>query len=187
MKRCIADGCKSPVTRYSAKSLCNKHYQRLRKYGDIETNLAPKDLPLNERFWRLANTADPQGCWEWDGARNAQGYGMFQLSKGTCRRAHRVAFYLTHGHWPEPVCRHSCDNPPCVNPDHLLEGTDKENSADAVARNRRPRKYTDATLLAVKNAGGTNREIARQYGMDPSHVSRVKRFWEPGRGMPERV
>jgi hypothetical protein len=88
---------------------------------------------LSERFW---NSVSKSGaCWEWQGNRDACGYGFFRL--GTkMRRAHRVAYLLTHGQWPRPCCLHSCDNPPCCNPAHLREGTPSDNQQDAVRRGR---------------------------------------------------
>lgn len=49
--------------------------------------------------------------------------------------AHRVAFYLTHGYWPH-VARHTCDNRPCVNPAHILDGSHQDNTADMIERGR---------------------------------------------------
>jgi|SRR5580700_2370078 hypothetical protein len=61
---------------------------------------------------------------------------------GTCifRRkrvlAHRLAFYLMVGDWPMPLGRHTCDTPACINPDHIIEGTDADNVADMIERGR---------------------------------------------------
>lgn len=73
-------------------------------------------------------------CIEWEGARDAYGYGMRRWA-GKVVRTHRLAFALEHGYWPE-VVMHKCDNPPCYNPDHLAVGTRDSNNADRDAKGR---------------------------------------------------
>lgn len=73
-------------------------------------------------------------CLEFTGARDSAGYGRLRF-RGVWSRAHRLAHYLAAGELP-PVVRHTCDNPPCVNPAHLLGGTHADNLADARARGR---------------------------------------------------
>jgi len=77
------------------------------------------------------------GCWLWDGTCTAKGYGTITINYQMWP-AHRVSYASFHGVElsPETLIRHTCDNPPCVNPAHLLEGTHQDNSNDAVARRR---------------------------------------------------
>lgn len=88
------------------------------------------------RFWSRVQKAD--GCWLWAGSRSTRGYGMFRRSKGS-HAAHRIAWELANGRAvPDGlVVRHTCDNPPCVNPAHLLIGTMADNYRDSVERGRR--------------------------------------------------
>lgn len=65
-------------------------------------------------------------CVEWGGARNAQGYGVMPKAVHGSRLAHRAALAEKLGRAVQGVSRHTCDNPPCVNPDHLIEGTQSD-------------------------------------------------------------
>ncbi len=75
-------------------------------------------------------------CWIWLGSKNAGGYGQARWD-GTTRLAHRYVYTMLVGAIPDGmVLRHSCDNPPCCNPDHLLVGTNLDNRRDSVERGR---------------------------------------------------
>lgn len=95
---------------------------------------------LEARFWSNVDRRGPDECWPWLLVIHPDGYGCFRLVKGKpMKLAHRVAFLLTHGHWPEPCCLHSCpdgDNPACCNPAHLREGTNQDNVRDREMRGR---------------------------------------------------
>lgn len=100
--------------------------------------------PLEQRFWR--NVLKTDSCWEWQGQcdsvrpASTKGmrlrYGRFQI-KGKRFKAHRISWQMHFGPVPSGLnVLHKCDNPPCINPDHLFLGTTRDNSRDMSAKGR---------------------------------------------------
>lgn len=136
--------------------------------------------PVEERFWRMAVKGEnPNDCWGWSGGLSRQGYPNF---KAHCRgvwvfQAHRYSYLLHHGDIPPGhVVRHTCDNPACTNPAHLLVGTHADNCADKVARGRSTRgerhphsKLTEDNIREIRRLdaeGLPRKQIARRFGVD---------------------
>lgn len=86
------------------------------------------------RFWSKVDKTS--NCWEWQAAKDVDGYGRFQLN-GKTGLAHRIAYELDVGEIPEGMCvLHKCDNPKCVRPDHLFVGTHADNVRDREEKGR---------------------------------------------------
>jgi hypothetical protein len=135
----------------------------------------------------LANTKETKsGCLEWQGKRQ-KNYGVY-FYKSRNLAVHRITCWLKHGEpKPSDFALHSCDNPPCVNPEHLRWGTHQENMKDSVKRNRRAitrgerngrSKLDERKVLAIRaiyGTGPTTVEIANLYGVSNQIVSRIVR------------
>lgn len=110
---------------------------------------------------------DSNGCWIWQKSKNEKGYGRIQV-KGKMWAAHRLSFTLSKGNILKGmvVC-HSCDNPSCINPDHLWLGTMGENMLDMMKKGRgRISKLSDedkSKIVSLTSAGYSKEDIARQF------------------------
>jgi len=84
-----------------------------------------------ERFWDKVGGEGPNNCWEWNGARSKNGYGRFWINGAGVHYAHRISYIMCSGPIPDGgLVLHRCDNPPCVNPEHLYLGNHSENALD---------------------------------------------------------
>jgi len=126
-------------------------------------------------------------CWEWVGAKNAQGYGHFAV-KNQSIRAHRWIYMALLGNLEkcEVVC-HKCDNPSCVNPIHLIAGTPSDNMKDMVTKGRNPNRkgtrhpmatLTEDQVVELRkrsDLGEKQCDLARSFGVSAGLVGKVVR------------
>lgn len=138
------------------------------------------------------------GCWNWTGTLNNKGYGRFQF-EGKSYGAHRVAFAVgknTALPGIVVVC-HRCDNPRCMNPEHLFLGTLDDNNQDmrAKGRARAPKgeaspkcKLTEKDIADIRASALRQADLCRLYGISDGHMSRIisgkKRPGSAGRMAP---
>jgi len=125
------------------------------------------------------------GCWEWQGGCNDKGYGCCQY-KGRQRYAHRVAWLLMYGKIAEGMfVLHKCDNPLCVNVEHLFLGTHSDNMKDMAIKGRgaRPGAKLNSKEVSEIRARYKNRiglkKLACEYMVSPSTIWRIvrKKTW----------
>lgn len=127
------------------------------------------------------------GCWEWDGPRDRGGYG--RLSANGRKPAPLSRVVVKHFKQidlaDDQVVRHTCDNPPCWNPSHLVPGTHTDNMRDRAVRGRHPNAKLSADAVeAMRREYSTGavsqKELAVRYGVSQSAVSRAVhgKLWE---------
>jgi hypothetical protein len=104
-------------------------------YGRERVKEANTKPPMSIRFWDSVAIGSDDQCWEWQGRFTRQGYGQIRVGSRQMH-AHRVAWSLHNGREPERLILHHCDNPACVNPAHLYEGTPLDNMRDKVLAGR---------------------------------------------------
>lgn len=138
MKRISYCNVKDCNTRNHGHGMCLKHYTKWRIYGDPLQGKYCMGVGGDgiAKFWsRVALTADDSRCWEWQGATTLFGYGVVTHNKEKWL-THKFSWFLVHGKRTANFLLHSCDNPKCVNPNHLREGTQKDNVFDMMTRQR---------------------------------------------------
>ena len=142
---------------------------------------------LRDRFWKRVQKTET--CWLWTGNANLQGYGWCYMA-GKMRRANRVSYIMFKGRIPKGmwVC-HTCDNPRCVNPDHLFLGTPSDNSRDAFTKGRRQghsgetrpmAKLTEekvAQIRELRKQGQRPVDLAKVFGVRASVISSICNGW----------
>jgi HNH endonuclease len=142
----------------------------------------------DSEFWEWFEsklTTTPSGCREWSACRFAQGYGVVRMN-GKNIKAHRIALEHTLGRPVAPgMCAlHSCNNPPCCNPEHLREGTNQENVDDKLRSDRQPRGETNGKAKLTfeqveeirRNSNSlTQRQLADLYGVKHACIGKIHR------------
>jgi hypothetical protein len=151
-------------------------------------------MTLAEAFAFYMDTPIPEeDCWDWKGPRFDTGmkYGNVKVD-GKTWTAHRASYAIHTGEIPEGLkVRHTCDRPVCVNPNHLLLGTDQDNSNDAVERGRRPvgeankqSSLTNADVLEIRRLHATGgwmyTELGEKYSVAANTIKAIvlRRTWK---------
>lgn len=167
-------------------------FNRSENLGDLA-----KPLSLSVRFWRHVDKTPgfgPRGdCWMWTGATDDHGYGTMGVRKENGKRtlifAHRVAWFLQYGKWPQPCALHSCDVSGCVRVSHLFEGSQADNMKDMASkkrsRNQDPKGsrngravVNEAAVAAIRSdftAGLSRAELAEKYAQPSYRINQIIR------------
>lgn len=150
---------------------------------------------LSKRFYDKVKFDSPDKCWEWSGAVSSGGYGSFNVyrsisiyGKPKTIASHRYMFMRLFGKLPTTIwVLHKCDNPKCVNPNHLYSGTGKNNADDREIRGRGNHVYGSRQHLSKLNErdipsirerlknGETQLALSKLFGVANSTISRIER------------
>lgn len=180
-KVCSIENCGLPV---SGLGYCSKHYQRVYKRGTLElTRDWGSGITHEERFWSRVDKTE--GCWVWKGAKMQNGYGTITVNYRKWY-VHRYSWFLIYGVEPKDnlFLLHSCDNPLCVNPKHLSEGTAADNSSDMAMKGRSPHlgersphaKLTESKVIELRGRirnGESQASISREFKISIGVVNEV--------------
>jgi len=126
------------------------------------------------------------GCWLWLRAQNGAGYGTFHHTRGRKNSkstlAHRFAYQRAKGSIPLGAhVLHRCDNPICVNPEHLFVGTARDNLEDMAKKGRASgQKLALADVQAIREDTRSLKAVAADYGVSISLISKIRHraVWE---------
>lgn len=139
--------------------------------------------PLADRFWEKVDVRSPSECWEWKGGKVQFGYGIIGETKTRkILRAHRVSYEINKGVIPKgQMVRHTCNNSICVNPNHLVLGTQADNMIDLAKSNRGMTKLSLKEVDAIRemrrrhsySRSGITVWLANWFGISQSHVSGI--------------
>ena len=152
------------------KSAVAMKKMRLRQSGSLQDRFF-------SRFVKLEN-----GCWQWRAHTDKDGYGILPGANQNTR-SHRLSYEIHIGEIPkEMIVCHHCDNPGCVNPDHLFVGTPKDNAHDALQKGRHyigekngRSKLTVEKAKEILNSDMNGQKLADKFGVNRSTINNVKR------------
>lgn len=140
---------------------------------------------LRKRFFEKIAPHPSSDCIMWVAAARPAGYGLIHFD-GRLVSATHVSWFLKHGCWPTQHILHRCDNPGCVNPEHLFEGSDADNAADRVDKGRsntpagfdvggaKLEHFDVCEILALTDTRMTNAEIGALFGVGAAYVSSLR-------------
>jgi hypothetical protein len=145
-------------------------------------------MDLKSRLLARIEIDAQTSCWNWTGSKRSElrPYGRLTIgSRKSDRRtvaAHRLSFEVFKGVDPGDLCVcHACDNPRCINPDHLWLGTKKDNAddRDQKGRNKLPPKYTgvisDETISLIRSSDLTSRKLSKVIGVSDAYIRQIRR------------
>lgn len=180
VRKCAVEGCER---KYRAHGFCGSHYNANRLYGSPEFRGTVKGLA--RAFLEAAVTSSTSECVIWPFKKNRKGYGAINIG-GTTIETHRLVCIRAHGNPPPGKCdaAHECGQPSCINPNHIMWKTRKENAADCIRHGTKRlgekvhnAVLTDDDIRQIRQlcATKTQREVGKQFGIHQVHVSQIIR------------
>lgn len=151
-------------------------------------------LSKRERFERWWKEDQETGCWNWQGKLLDTGYGQFNLNGDRPVLSHRAAWLIYRGEIPHNpnsaygtyyLC-HTCDNPQCVNPDHLFLGDQQSNMNDKMAKarhnygisrgvNHGNAKVSEGDIRTIRASADSLTTLSKRYGLAKSTVAAIRK------------
>lgn len=133
---------------------------------------------LSQRFFSKI-AADPHSdCILWAASTTSKGYGQLRVGS-TIMRATHVSWFLKYGVWPVRHVLHRCDNPPCINPDHLFEGSNQDNVWDSIAKGRHTNARLEplerSEMIALSDTGMSLSDVAALFGVSTAYLQDLRR------------
>jgi hypothetical protein len=133
MATCSVTDCESDVY---AKGFCRPHYKCFKRIGKPIPDRVTIHGSIEKKFALKSKGRNETGCWLWSGRLDKDGYGSLRDGQ-KMKRAHRVSWEIHHGPIPKGLgVLHKCNNPTCVNPEHLKIGDHKDNMSDRQANGK---------------------------------------------------
>ena len=177
IRKCSVDGCEKLTGIFgTARGYCCMHYRRWLIHHDVTVvkRARPSEKPIRPRFDAGYIKDSTTGCWNWKAINRARGYGSIYY-KNKYWSANRMSWFLYRGQIPvgKWVC-HKCDNPACVNPDHLFLGTASQNALDCVLKKRRPLKLTENAVKEIRASTEAHAVLGRRFGVSPVTIRHVR-------------
>lgn len=183
---CKVEGCNNPV-KHKKWQECGPHYHRFRTYGDYTTlkrttSNATWDERLTPDKWTVTPGPLSTPCWLWNPKLSDQGYAVIKYHQ-KAYKVYRVMWERANGETiPAGMSAcHRCDNPACVNPEHIFIGTHDENMRDMISKGRQsaPRGLTDdqvRTIRAAVKGGARQKDVCDAMGIGSDTVSRIVNY-----------
>lgn len=155
-----------------------------------------KDKLLIEKFHSMVMPEPNTGCWLWNGKIHNGGYGIM-FTNGTSYLTHRLSYTIHKGKIQKGlfVC-HTCDVRSCVNPDHLFLGSNEDNVADMVRKNRQAKgehnsktkldEHTVRQVMCLYSIGMGSTIISKMFSMSQATIWQIMhgKIWNHITGIP---
>ena len=165
----------------------------IRSASEAQTKRSTFEKEDHKRFWNNVNKGADHECWGWLASSDSCGYGRFRF-RSKLLSAHRVSWEIHNGKIPNGLhILHKCDNPNCVNPNHLSLGTHQDNMNDRGAKKRtsggnlkgeanKASRFSESDIITMRDLakqGVKQKEIASQFGTTQPVISNIinHKYW----------